>query len=149
MNKIFSRVVAFLFIAIMLLPLFSNQVGATNAPKKAWGKIIEAHCDARYWQYSDGNGSFAVPVAKYFVLAFGRHDVECSVYFKIHFQDGSWVNESQVFDDSTSLFPFKPIARATIQWNKQNVTWARWDVYLSVDGNQMDSEYFVLDHVPL
>ncbi len=148
MKKSIINVGVFLVFAVLLFPVFAGQADAASVKGKR-SLVIEAHCDARYWQYSDGNGSFAVSVAKYFVLAIGRHTIGCDVNIQIKHENGSWVNESYSFSDGTSLLPFKPIARVAIQWYNLNVTSARWDVYLWVDGVMMDSEFFILDHFPL
>ena len=113
-----------------------------------WGKIIEAHCDIRYTQYTnDSHGALTI---KYFVFGIGRHTISIDFEDDIYWQEGSWNNNTYGTGDHLSLF--RPIAKRTVHSSTDgfgDFIFGICKMTLSVDGVVMDSEYCIFPiHIP-
>lgn len=130
---------------VMIVPItqavdFNKTTRQADRSGFHWGRVLEAHCDARY--APNPNGSYGIVTERYFVLGFGRHTISIVFDDNILWQEGSWNNNTIGTGDTISLF--KPMARKTFQFSTSGFgefIYGISKITLSVDGVVMDEEY--------
>jgi hypothetical protein len=140
-----NKYIKLLFATACLVLLGLSVVQAAD-PKKTndrgttWGVIVEGHCDARFWCYSDTVNNFGCPTMRYFVLGIGKHTVRCTIWWEIQLEDKTWGNTSYTVNDNISIVPFKLISRINMDWRIKDFVNGSWIVRLYIDGQQYDYE---------
>lgn len=136
-----------IIVTMVCLFMLVTPIAQAKQPKDFhWGKIIDAHCDARFI-LNETNISNSLVITRYFVFGIGRHSISFLIEENIQIEEGKWYNDTWGVGNYLNIF--RPIARS--HWGRQPtlidygyMIQGKIIVTLLVDNIPMDSEYCIL-----